>query len=215
MPIETPTDPIGDQLADLNTKLQADAKKYGVTPEELTQLAALATEYVAKRTEKRDKQREAQAATVSFATTAKQAKTFNSLLRRRMNLHPDMTSEARQLYQMPERNPNRTVTPVPNVAPFILLDTSIKGRTTINAGTNPGNLQRNTKPKGAVGLLVEHHENAAPANEAQWQHLKQVSSSPVTHKPEGSTRTFAYRACYVDKQGNRSPWSDVVVGTVG
>ena len=209
-----PPDPFGDELADLNDKLKKDTKKYGVTADEMTTLDALATDYVAKRQIKRDKAREADAATATLKTVTKSAKPFVSKLRQRMNLHPEMTDEGRQLYDLVQRGGTRTPLNLPTDAPLIRLDFGTRARMIIHVGPNPGNARNNGKPKGATGILVEHHEGGAPTSENEWQHLVQVTSSPVTHQPGGGTRTFAYRACYVDGKGNRSPWSESATGTI-
>ncbi len=207
-------DPFGDLLTDLNDKLQQDTRKYGVTPDELTALNDLTTDYLAKRQTKRDKAREAQAAATALSSVTKTATPFVSRLRQRMALHPEMSDEGRQLYNLVQRGGPRVAVSLTEEAPLLRLDFGTRGRMTIHAGPNPGNGRRNGKPKGAAALLVEHHEGGAPTSENEWKHLVQVTSSPVTHQPGGGTRTFAYRACYVDGKGNRSPWSDMVVGTI-
>ena len=209
-----PPDPFGDQLTDLNEKLKTDPKKYGLTADELAKLDNVAMDYVEKRQVKRNKAREADAATAALATVTKEATPFVSNLRQRMNLHPEMSDEGRQLYDLVQPSTTRTPTNLPMEAPLLRLDFGTRGRMTIHAGPNPGNGRKNGKPKGAIAILVEHHEGGAPTSENEWKHLVQVTSSPVTHQPGRGTRTFAYRACYVDGKGNRAPWSESATGTI-
>ncbi len=211
---DTPPDPFGDLLTNFNDKLQNDATKYGVTADELDKLNELATTYVTKRQTKRDKAREANAATAALNTVTKSARPFVSKLRQRMNLHPEMTDESRQIYDLTQRGGARPTLQLPDEAPLLRLDFGTRGRMTIHAGPTPGQARRNGKPKGAVGILVQCHEGGVPTSDSEWQHLAQVTSSPVTHQPSSGTHTFAYRACYVDRKGNRGPWSQSATGTI-
>jgi hypothetical protein len=215
MPVTNPNEEEFEALiTSLNAQLQADTHKYGITPEELTQLQNLTTHYRNKRQEKRAKALEAQAATAAFNNVAKEAKPFVSRVRQRMNLHPEMNSEGRQLYDLAQRGGTRSPLSVPDVAPLIKLDFGTRGRMTISIGPNPTNARRNGKPKGAATILVQCHEGGVPTSESEWQHLAQVTSSPVTHQPSSGTHTFAYRACYVDRKGNRGPWRENATGTI-
>lgn len=211
---DPPPDPFGDQLTNLNDKLKQDTKKYGVTADEMTKLDALSLDYIARRQTRRDKAREAQAAATALIAVTKVARPFVSTLRQRMNLHPEMSDEGRQLYNLVQHGGTRTALTLPDEAPLLRLDFGTRGRMIIHAGPNPGNARSNGKPKGATAIVVEFHEGGAPTNENEWQHLVQVTSSPVTHQPGGGTRTFAYRACYVDGKGNRAPWSESATGTI-
>jgi hypothetical protein len=201
-------------LTTFNERLQNDTHAYGITSEELSQLQSLVNEYKTKQLEKRNKALEAQAATTAFNELKRQAVPLVSKLRQRMNLHPEMTDEGRQLYNLSQRGGARTALSVPEVALLINLNGAAPGRVIISIGPNPTNARRNRKPKGALAILVQCHEGGAPTNDSEWQHLAQVTNLPVIHEPGSITGTFAYRACYIDRKGNRGPWSEKVKGTI-
>lgn len=62
---------------------------------------------------------EADVASASLATATKTDKPFVNKLRRRMNLHPKMTNESRELYSLTEIRGTRTSSKFPDYASLV------------------------------------------------------------------------------------------------
>lgn len=87
--------------------------------------------------------------------------------------------------------------------PGLELDNSQPDQCTIHFGTSPFAKEADDLPKSGAAIRIYYHIGGVPDDDNQWELLVEATNSPqIQHFSSSSWIDVAYKACYVDREGN-------------
>ena len=113
------------------------------------------------------------------------------------------------------RSTTRTPVALPTTRPVATIDTSQRLQHTISFGDEetPGNRK---KPAGVTGCEIWMKIGAAPVDPSELTYLATDTSTPYTAVFDGADagKTVHYMLRWVNRRGERGPWSQTVSATI-
>ena len=131
---------------------------------------------------------------------------------KRLQAEPTMTDADRADagITVPDSQPTTTSesTVLELTLPIFILDWSKPRQITLRWGTNPGDESQNAKPPNILGVQIQYYRGGPPEHESDWITLDIDTRSPYIHSVHDDVpTTYAYRMCWIDKKGNKGPYT--------
>lgn len=128
---------------------------------------------------------------------------------------PKVQNSDRQSLGLNVRSTSRTAVSAPTTRPVATIDTRQRLQHTISFGdeATPGS---RAKPDGVIGCEVWVKVGTAPADPSELTYLATDTKTPYTAVYDGADagKTAHYMLRWVNRRGERGPWSQTVSATI-